>query len=64
MKDSSAFTFQEAESKEEAVAIIRYDKNNVSLCLSLKTGGDLEVVMSKEDAHKLILALSKCINVE
>lgn len=64
MKESTTITFEDAESSEEAVAIVRYDQSNVALCLSLKSNGDMEVVMKKEDARKLIAALNKAVTKE
>jgi len=62
MKQSATTTFQDADSSEEAVAIVRYDERRVALCLSLKSDGDLEVVMKKADVGKLIEALQKAVN--
>ena len=61
MKESTAITFQDTETSEEALAIVRYDQSNVALCLSRKSDGDMEVVMTKADATKLIEALRKAV---
>ena len=61
MKESATIIFRDAESSDEAVAIIRYDTNHVALCLSLKSDGDLEVVMEKEDARRLLVALEQSL---
>jgi hypothetical protein len=63
MKEAATITFKDADSSDEAVAIVRYDGSRVSLCLSLKSHGDLEVVMKKADAEKLIDALKKATNL-
>ena len=55
-------TFKDAESSDEAVAIVRYDDSRVSLCLSLKSDGDTEVVMTKADARKLLEALKRAMS--
>ena len=62
MKEAATITFQDAESLNEAVAIVRYDESRVALCLSLKSNGDLEVVMNKADAGRLADALRRVIN--
>ena len=61
IKESSTITFREFETAEEALAIVRYDEKSVHLCLSLKSDGDIEVSMNKEDAKKLVQALTKAI---
>lgn len=64
MKESTTITFLDAVSTEETVAIVRYDQSNVVLCLSLKSDGDMEVVMKIEDARKLLEALKKAVAQE
>ena len=61
MQESTTITFQDAETSEEAVAIVRYNQKNVAICLSHKSDGDMEVVMAKADAQKLIEALTKAV---
>jgi hypothetical protein len=62
MKEAATITFQDIESSNEAVAIVRYDDTHVALCLSLKSDGDLEVMMEKSDAQKLIQGLQKAVS--
>ena len=62
MKEAATITFREVESSDEAVIIVRYDEKSVALCLSLKSNGDLEAVMTKADAGKLTEALKKAMN--
>lgn len=62
MKEAATITFQDAESSEEAVAIVRYDENCVALSLSLKSDGDMEVIMNKADVGKLVEALRRAMN--
>jgi len=40
---------------------VRYNQKNVAICLSHKSDGDMEVVMAKADAQKLIEALKKAV---
>jgi hypothetical protein len=62
MKELATITFQDAGSSDEAVAIVRYEEDRVALCLSLKSNGDVDVVMKKADAAKLVEALNRAIN--
>lgn len=64
MKQIATITFQDADSSGEAVAIVRSDQNHVALCLSLLSDGDIEVVMRKVDATKLIEALKNAVTQE
>jgi hypothetical protein len=57
MTEAATIMFQDADSSDEAVAIVRYDADHVALGLSLKGDGDLEVLMKKADAKKLSDAL-------
>jgi len=61
MTDAATIKFRDAESSEEAVAMVRYDEHRVAVCLSLKTNGDVEAVMSKADAQKLLEALKVAV---
>jgi hypothetical protein len=61
MKEAATIKFTDADSADEAYAIVRYDESFVAVCLSLKSNGDIEVVMKKEDAKKLSEALKKAV---
>lgn len=56
---SSAVEFHDLETGDDAVVIVRHDATSVALCVSLKSGGDVEVRMKKEEAKRVIEALSK-----
>ena len=62
MKEVATIIFKDAESSDEAVAIVRYDESLVALCLSLKSGGDTEVIMTKTDARKLVEAMKRAMS--
>jgi hypothetical protein len=64
MKELSTINFRDVDSSDEAVAIIRYDNARVSLCLSLKADGDVEVVMTRADAANLVESLLRAINAK
>jgi len=59
MNEAATTTIRDVESSDDAVAIVRYDESRVALCLSLKSDGDVEIVMNKADAGRLIEALKK-----
>lgn len=61
MIESGTIGFNEIESGGEALAIVRYDEDRVSLCLSIRSGADLEVVMGKADALRLVAALNRAL---
>jgi hypothetical protein len=64
MKEASTIEFKDLETSDDALAIVRYDKSSVALCLSLKSNGDVEVFMAKTDARSLIDALTTAVNYE
>jgi len=57
MKEAATITMMDIKSSEEAYAIVRYSPDSVALCLSLKSNGDVEVLLSKSDAKALVEAL-------
>lgn len=59
MKLAATITFTDLDSSDEAVAIVRSDESSVAVGLSLKSDGDLQVVMKKSDAILLADALQK-----
>lgn len=61
MNEITTITFQDTETSEAALAIVRHDQNNVAICLSHKSNGDVEVMMTKADATKLVEALKKAV---
>jgi hypothetical protein len=61
MNEAATIIFKDADSSDEAVAIVRYDESRVALCLSRKSNGDVEVVMEKADAGRLVEALKKAM---
>jgi hypothetical protein len=59
MNSSRTILFTELETSDEGLIVIRSDERSVALALSIKTNGDMEVVMSKVDAKRLLEALSE-----
>ena len=61
MKEAATINFTEVDNSDDACAVVRYDEASVAICISLKSNGDMEVVMRKEDAKQLMDALKKAI---
>jgi hypothetical protein len=62
-KEIGTFTFVDAASNDEAVAIVRVlGDNTIGLCLSLLSNGDVEVFMHKDDARRIAEALAAALN--
>jgi hypothetical protein len=59
MDQIANISFVDLESQDEGHAIVRATPNQVALCLTLRTDGDLEVVMPAEVARQLSEALSE-----
>ena len=51
--------FVDPSSQQEGVVIVRIVDGRVALCLSLQTDGDVETVLSVEDASTIARALLK-----
>ena len=64
MKHAATISFVDAESKDEACVIVRYDQVSVCLAVSHKKDGDIEVRMSKDDARVLLDGLMKATSTE
>jgi hypothetical protein len=62
MKEIDTFAFREHGTGDEAVAIVQAGRDLVSLALSIRTDGDLHVVMGMPDARRLIVALQLAID--
>lgn len=63
MKEIATINFQDADSDEEAVAVVRASANGVSLCISLANDGDIEVMFSSSIADKLSEALREATSI-
>ncbi len=62
MQEAATIKFEDAETSDEGIAIVRYNEKCIALCLSLKADGDIEVVMKKSDAERLIEGLKRAMN--
>ena len=57
MNEGVTIVINDVETGKESLAIVRFDAEKVSLCLSRQDDGDLEVVMGKREARQLLEAL-------
>lgn len=64
MEQGIIIKFKDLDTSDEAFVIVRYDEASVVVGLSLKSNGDMQVVMKKADAEKLIEALQKATSQE
>ena len=60
---ATTISLRDSSTGDEATVIVRHDSVNVALCLSLRSNGDVEVVMGKEDAKRVMEALRKASSV-
>ena len=63
MREIVTIKFNDADSGEEALAIIRAIEGQIALCLSLKQNGDIEVFFGSEEGERLMEALRQAILV-
>jgi len=61
MTEAATIRFEDLETRQEALAIVRYDETCVTVALSHKEDGDLQVVMSKDEAKQLLEALKVAV---
>ena len=57
MEEVATITFEDLDTKSEAVAIVQRDADAVRLALSVRIDGDVQVVMRRVDAKRLLEAL-------
>lgn len=57
MMEAASIRFIDQDTSDEAYVFIRYDESHVAIGLSLRSDGDMEVFMSKEEARRVLEAL-------
>ena len=62
MTEPFTIQFNDLDTLQEALVIVRYDDRCVVVALSHKEDGDLQVVMNKDDARRLLEALNAAVN--
>ena len=63
MTTIATIQFQDADAHDEALVLVRADAGCVALGVSLKSDGDIEVVMPLETAQTLIRTLQQAVVV-
>jgi len=61
MTEPFTIQFNDLDTLQEALVIVRYDDRCVVVALSHKETGDLQVVMNKDDARRLLEALNAAV---
>ncbi len=61
MEEVATITFEDLDTKSEAVAIVKRDAAAVLLALSIRVDGDIQVVMRRVDARRLLEALQTAL---
>ena len=61
MQPTGSIHFIDRGSNDHAYVSVRHDDDSVAIALSLKTDGDTEVFLSKDDAIKLLAPLKLAI---
>ena len=61
MEEIATIRFQEVDTADEGFAIIRRSSNAVAIALSLRGNGDIEIVITKDDARRFLKALQAAI---
>jgi hypothetical protein len=63
MREIATLTFRDADSSEEAIAVIRAGQNRIALCLSLSSNGDVEVILTQTAARDFIAAMNQACDL-
>ena len=61
MQTADTIVFRDIDTADEAVVMVRYDARHVVLAISLKSNGDIQAVMTKADAAKVMAALQRSL---
>jgi hypothetical protein len=61
MEEVATITFEDLDTKSEAIAIVKRDADAVLLALSIRVDGDIQVVMRRVDARRLLEALQTAL---
>ncbi len=61
MKESWTLQFNDAETSDSVVLILRKVDDRVGICLSVESNGDAEAFMQRADAERLVSALKEAL---
>jgi hypothetical protein len=62
-KQITTIQFKDIDSNDEALIIVRASENYITLCVSKREDGDIEVVFQTEEGKKLLEALRQALLV-
>jgi hypothetical protein len=62
IEESVTIEYRDDISNDDACIIVRQNPNGVTICLSLKSNGDVETSMSRQTARDLIAAIERTID--
>jgi hypothetical protein len=63
MKEIATLRFIDADSKDEALAIIRASDKLIAIAFALQSDGDFEVFLETQDCRKLVAELQHAISI-
>lgn len=63
MTNVATIEFHDADAQDEALILVRAEAGRVALAVSLKSDGDIQVVMPLEEAQTLIRSLQEAVVV-
>lgn len=61
IKEIATIKFDSVDLENEGVAIVRRVDTNIAVCLSVKHGGDTEVLISPKECQDLINVLKRAL---
>jgi hypothetical protein len=62
MEESTMLSFKDHDSGDEAFALVRVFPQAIGLVLSLKSDGDIQLVLAPRDCRRLIDALQRAVD--
>lgn len=62
MQQGRIIKLKDLDTSDEAFFIVRHDDKSVVVGLSLKSNGDMQVAMTKQEAKELIEALKEAVH--
>lgn len=61
-KEVGMVHFNSLDIENEGFAIVRIVKGNISICISLRNGGDTEVLISRAECNEFLKLLERTLN--
>ena len=63
MKEVRTMQFVDAESKQDALTVVRVGKGVVGLSVSIADAGDVEVFLTLDDCRSLVAAIAEALQL-